>query len=552
MGTNLIQRIKGIFKRDLSPSQAFAMGLDAWIGPHASSREVVNPQTMLGIAAAFAAVRNISEDLGKLPTCLYTEDSEGNKERLNDSNYPVQRLLRAPNSEMTPMSFRETLTAHALSYGSGYAEIQRNVQGTPVALWPLVPSDVTIVRDVNGNLKYRVFIRTNQYNEAVARPGQSYYVELNPDDVLHVRGLGYNGISSYCLSIILRECFGNAIAIDRFTGGFFGNGLAPSGVFIHPQALSAQAITNLRQSLERRYAGAANSHNVMILEEGMQYTPTSTNNDNAQLNELKQLTVDEVARIFRIPPHKIGSLARATFSNIEQQSLEYVSDCLQPWAVRWEQEIERKLIADGSDIYVRFDFNSLLRGDSAARGAFYTQMLSNGVYSINDVRRMEDMEPIDDGDEHFIQSNLVSLDKALNPPPPPAPVVAPAPDSGSNPNPDAPKPNGAKPDAPKPAQPTAPQRAALKSLLVDCLSRTLRVELKRSQPADPVAVANVLRASVTAAAAMFGRDAAPYLARAVEQHCSASNEARGMSEDEWSARAYSEAEEILRSMQDGI
>lgn len=536
----ILNSLRNIFSRSitsdkLTPNKAFEIGLD-W-APQASSGEQVSPQTALGITAYLAAIRAISEDVAKLPLKVFRDNGDS-KEQLN--NHPLQSLLDWPNNEMTAMSFRETLTSHALGWGGGYAEIQRDGAGRAVALWILPPQDVSIKRTDSGELFYQI------------RLSGGRAIRLNPQDVLHIRGLGLDGITSYVLASIAREPLGVALALNKFTGSYFGNSANPSGYLSHPGHLSEAALKNLRESLQRRYSGSANAGKTMILEEGMEYNASSHTPEQAQLTQLKQFTIDEVARLFRIPPHKIGSLLRATFSNIEHQSLEYVTDTLQPWATRWEQEIERKLTgARVVDVYVRHNFSALLRGDAASRAQYYQLMMQNGLMSRNEIRKLEELPPVVDGDVCFVPVNLQPADRAINPPPPPpAPASPPAP---------APQEPADKAEEKMPMQEpkvTEAQRMAFKSLLVDSISRSLRVELARLEggktAADATQFRNIISAPIRAIAATYGVEAVSITQSAVEYHVEQSNnqKATELDADAWTARAYAEAERILESMKE--
>lgn len=535
----ILNSLKQIFQRSITsdkigPNRAFEIGLD-W-APQASSGESVSPQTALGIVAYFAAIRNISEDIAKLPLKVYRDN--GNGGRVAIPTHPLQSVLDYPNPEMTSFTFREVLTAAALA-GNGYAEIVRDGAGRPQELWPLPYKDVTPKRDSNGKLFYEV------------RIGNNRAVRLAPSDVIHIKGLGNDGITGFILASIARQSLGLALAMDKFGGAYFGNGANPSGILRHPGHLSEAAIANLRKSLEQRYSGASNAHKVMIVEEGMDYTPQQHTPEQAQFIELRNFSIGEVARLFRLPPHKLGALDKAaTYASVEMQSLEYVQDTLMSWAIRWEQEIELKLTSPRvRDVYVKHEFNSMLRGDSQARGEYYSKMFSNGIFSINQIRALEEMEPIKDGDTHFVPVNLAPLDKAINPPPP-APASPPAPSQ-------EPADKAEEPEPEQKAEPvTEAQRMAFKALLVDSISRSLRVELARLEggktAADATQFRNIISAPIRAIAATYGVEAVSITQSAVEYHVEQSNnqKATELDADAWTARAYAEAERILESMKE--
>ncbi len=378
-------------------------------GVVSSSGESVNERTALGISAYLACIKNISEDEGKLPLCLYERMQPRGRREL--PNHPVDRLIRnQPNSEMTAMTFRQTITAHALGWHGGFAEIVRDGRGVPTALWPLDPTCVQVMREQYGSRQMFYWVTPSPAFGELAPGG----IRFAPEDIFHIHGLGYNGVSGYVMARLAKDAIGNAIASQKFSGSFFANGATSTGILEVPDALSETALKHLRESLVARYQGAANQHKTMVLEQGTKYVPISNDPQKSQLVESLYQGVEEVARLFRMPPHKIGHLLRATFTNIEQQALEYITDCLLGWLVRWEQEIWRKLLLprEQATIFAKHNVNMLMRGDAAARSTFYREMFNIGAYSDNDIRECEDMNPVDGGDTYFVNAAMVPLDMA--------------------------------------------------------------------------------------------------------------------------------------------
>lgn len=366
-------------------------------GGPASSGEVVNETTALGITAYLACIKNISEDVAKLPLGIYQRQEPRGRKQLRD--HPLHVLLNnEANPEASAMSVREVLTSHALGWGGGFAEIQRR-GGEPIALWPLDPTGVEVRRDTWGEklLFYSV-----------------HGVPMVPRDILHIHGLGHSAYAGWILALLAKDPIGNALAAQKFSGSFFGNGTSTTGTIEVPDAMSETAFKHLRESFFERHTGTENQWRPVILEQGAKYSPTSTEPQKSQMIEVFQHGVEDICRLFRMPPHKIQHLLRATFSNIEMQALEYVTDCLLGWLVRWEQEIWRKLLfpQERKRVYAKHNLDMLLRGDTAARTAYYRELFNIAALSDNDIREKEDLNPIPGGDTYFLNAALVPLEMA--------------------------------------------------------------------------------------------------------------------------------------------
>jgi HK97 family phage portal protein len=345
-----------------------------------SSGVSVNEDTALNYSAVWAAVSLISSQVASLPLILYRRLEDGGKERL--TGHPTYRLLHdQPNPEMSSMVFRETLQAHVLTWGNAYAEIEWRGDGRPSALWPLAPNRVIPERQA-GRLQYRV---NNPGGKDVTIPAE---------DMLHVPGLGFDGTVGYSPVRMARESIGLGIATERFGGAFFGNGATFGGVLTHPGRLGEVAQKQLRESVNARHQGVERAHRLMILEEGMTYAQIGVEPDSAQYLETRKFQTEEICRWFNLPPHKLRNLDRATFSNIEQQSIEFVTDTLRPWLVRWEQEVNRKIVLQDRSQFVEHLVDGLLRGDIASRYAAYAVGRQWGWLSADDVRERENMNPL--------------------------------------------------------------------------------------------------------------------------------------------------------------
>jgi HK97 family phage portal protein len=344
-----------------------------------SSGVVVTNKTALNISTVFACIRNISEDVAKVPLKVYKKKGD-EKERLTD--HPLHRIVNySPNPDMTAMDFRQTLTAHCLGWGNGYAEIVRTVLDEVDSLYPLPPDKVTPKRHDNGDIYYEV----QRDDGTVDR--------VRSENMLHIHGLGDDGLVGYNVIQYARENLGAAQAAETFGSTYFGNNTIIGGVLKHPGNLSEDAQKRLATSINEKYQGAENAHKIMVLEEAMDFTQTTIPPEQSQFLETRQFSVPEICRWFRMPPHKVHDLTRATFSNIEHEDLEYVKDCLTAWFKRWETEVWSQLLTEieqRDGIFVEHTVEGLLRGDINSRYGAYQIALGNnnnpGFMTINEVR----------------------------------------------------------------------------------------------------------------------------------------------------------------------
>jgi HK97 family phage portal protein len=374
-----------------------------------SSGKNVNERSAMQMTAVYACVRILSEAIAGLPLHLYRYSDEGSKEKAVDN--PLYFLLHdEPNEEMTSFVFRETLMTHLLLWGNAYAQIIRNGKGSVMALYPLMPNKMEVDRDENGQIIYK-------YNRSKdeANTKEEGTVVLESADVLHIPGLGFDGLVGYSPIAMAKNAIGMAIACEEFGSKFFANGASPSGVLEHPGILKDPA--RVRDSWNAAYGGSANSHKVAVLEEGMKYTPISISPNEAQFLETRKFQINEIARIFRVPPHMVGDLEKSSFSNIEQQSLEFVKYTLDPWVIRWEQSLSRALLTqdEKQTYFFKFNIDGLLRGDYQSRMNGYAVGRQNGWMSANDIRELENMDRIPEelgGDLYLVNGNMLPLEKA--------------------------------------------------------------------------------------------------------------------------------------------
>lgn len=325
--------------------------------------------------------------------------------------HPIYFLLHdQPNPEMTSFVFRETLMSHLLIYGNAYAQIIRNGRGDVLGLYPLMPDKIKVDRDDRNRLIY-IYSRYDEANPNFKKQGE---IVLRQEDVLHIPGLGYDGLVGYSPIAMAKNAIGLAVACDEYGATFFANGASPSAVLEHPGVIKNPE--RIREAWCRAY-GSGNAHRVAVIEEGMKYTPISIPNNEAQFLETRKFQIEEIARLYRVPLHMIGDLDHATFSNIEHLSLDFVKYTLDPWIVRWEQGLQKSLLSDSekSRYFIKFNVDGLLRGDYASRMQGYSTGIQNGFLCPNDVRELEDMNLISEeegGNRFMVNGSMTPLASA--------------------------------------------------------------------------------------------------------------------------------------------
>jgi len=369
----------------------------------ASSGARIGPENAHALGAYFAAIRNISEDVGKLPLHVIRRVDDRNKRRASD--HPLFRLLRtAPNKRMTAMSFRRTLTSWALGWGRGIAHIRFGADAVPSSLEPIHPSRVT-VRQIDDDVFFDV-----------RNDGDGGVTRLEDNEVLHIHGQG-DGVTGFSIARIAAEELGIASAAQRQVGAFFSNGTMLSGALVTPQKMNTAEKMAYAKAWTKAYSGTRNAHGTAILDRGIEWKPVSIGAADAQLLESRRFSVEEIARWFRIPPHKIGDLSNGMLANVENMALEYVTDTLMAWLETWEEELQRKLFADDLDHFAEHEVKALLRGDMAARQAFYTTMVDRGIMTRDEIRASENLNAIEGPDEEAskrltVQKQMVTLNEA--------------------------------------------------------------------------------------------------------------------------------------------
>jgi HK97 family phage portal protein len=401
-----------LFETRITPSRN---GLAALIGRGmlTSSSINVSIEGALTYAAVYACVRVIAESVASLPLLTYRRLPNGGKERAE--HHGLFNLLKEqPNPEMTSFEFRELCIAHVCLWGNAYAEIEYSNAGQPVALWPLRPDRMQVQRGEDGDLWY-YYARSWGETER-----QIDWVRLPAWRIHHTRGMSPDGIVGYSPVRMHMEAIGLGLGTQEFGSKFFGNGARPGTILRHPGALSDKAYDRLRSSWENRHQGLENAHRVAILEEGMDVSTIGVPPEEAQFLETRKFQLNDICRIYRVPPHMVADLDKATFSNIEHQSLDFVVHTLRPWLVRSEQAIRRDLIApdERRAIFVEYLVDGLLRGDIKSRYEAYAVGRQNGWLSANDVRLTENMNPIAGGNEYLVPLNMIPAGEAGRQDPP--------------------------------------------------------------------------------------------------------------------------------------
>jgi len=400
--------------------------LDAYMEARASggfglsaAGQNVTIESALRYSTVWACVRAIAETVASLPCITYRRRPDGGKERATEHRL-YELLHDQPNAEQTAMDYWETVMVHLLTWGNHYSQVERDDYGTR-ALWPLDPSRVSLARDGAGRLIYN-------YRK---RDGTMQDPPFAFADIFHVHGLSWNGTLGLSVIGYARETIGLGLSLDDFAARYFGQGTHASGVLQHPGKLSDPGHKRLIEDWKEAHAGPVNAHKAIVLEEGMTWAATSIPPDDSQFLQSRQWQAEEIARWYRVPQHKIGLLNRATNNNIEQQAIEFVTDCIRPWLVRLEKSIRRDVIQIGDGkrtLFVEFLVDGLLRGDLASRYAAFATARQNGWMSADDIRLIENQNPLPNGEGkvYWMPVNMQNAEAGLKPPAPAPPPAQPA------------------------------------------------------------------------------------------------------------------------------
>jgi HK97 family phage portal protein len=370
------------FSKRKATSPIPAQDSSGWGSPSVSGVAVTENRVM-GLSAHFACVRLIATTLASLPVHIYERTADGKKRR---NDHPAARLLREqPNTDMSAFSFFEAMQAQISNRGKAFAELVFDRKGNVAEIWPILPGVCQPQRKNKDSPIEYLFP-----NSGVTLPSWK---------ILHIPGLGFDGINSLSPIQLFRQTFGFGMAVEEFGARFFGQGTNLGGFFEHPNKLSPDAHERLKTSMAAEYQGLQKSHKVIILEEGMKFEKLGMPLEDAQFIESRKFTATEIARIHGVPPHLIGDLEKATFSNIEEQGIEAVVYLFRPWVVRWEQSLNAKLFTEEerTRLYVKFELDGLLRGNVETRYKAYSIGLQNGFMNADEVREKEDMNPLPNG-----------------------------------------------------------------------------------------------------------------------------------------------------------
>jgi HK97 family phage portal protein len=374
----------------------------------------VTPSIAMQVGAWYACVDVLARDVASAPLLTYRRTDMG---RDRASDHYLYRLLRyQANPEMTAWRFKHLMQTWVCNQGNAYAEIEISGRGQVIALWPWRPDRVKIERKVPGGPL--VYTYRMQDGREVSVPGAM---------ILHLRGMSLDGVVGMNPIEVHRNTIGLADAMKEHAARFYGNGARPLGVLEHPGKFrDEKAIVNLRKSWQETHGGLENAHRIAILEEGMKYQEVGLNMVDAQYLESQNFSIEDIARLHHVPPHRIGHLARSTNNNIEHQGIEYVQYGIGPWAANWEQEIMFSLLSEreAQTIYCEFLLDSLLRGDAISRSQYIAQRITSGTMTPNEARERENDNRLEGGDELYIQGAMVPLRMAGQQPA--APAGAPA------------------------------------------------------------------------------------------------------------------------------
>lgn len=393
------------FDRFRASSADRSEGSDFWF-EHQSRNTLsgvrVSANNALRLAAVYACVRILAETMASLPFVLYRQRADGGKEKITD-HWLYRLIAKRPNRYQNSYEWREMLQGHLALRGNAYNQIITTARGEISELIPVHPDRIKMELLPSGDYRYRVTDRNG--HESLLPRGQ----------IWHLRGLSSDGLMGLSPIELAGESLGMAIAAQDYGARFFANDAKPTGGWIEfPGSFKdVEAKRVFRDSYHRAQSGV-NRGKVLVLENGMKFHEVGVTNKEAQFLELRKFQITDIARLFRVPPHMIADLDRATFSNIEQQSLEFVMHTMTPWAERWEASIESELLLDGEDLEVEFDFANLMRGDANSRSSYYQSGIQNGWLTRNEARIAENLNPLEGLDEPLRPLNMVEENAAEN------------------------------------------------------------------------------------------------------------------------------------------
>jgi HK97 family phage portal protein len=399
-------------KRNYSPAATLsAPGFTASLTVPSIAGILVTPQTALTFMAWYAAIRVITEDLASLPFVVFQKmDGGGSKIQWE---HPVSQLFNwSPDGECNDLQWREAFTGHVCGWGNGYAEIIWNSEGYPDQLKMIHPAVILPKRTKKGTLYYELQV-------SIGSTSNGRYRNIDPWNVLHFAGLGFNGLVGYSSVALGREGIGLGKALEQFGASFMGNGAVAHGVIEYPGVMKDEARKNLREEWNQVHQGSASANKIAILMQGAKYVQTQISPEQSQFLLSRQFQVVEIARIWRLPPHKLADFTTAHLANLEAANDDYIISCLRPWAIRFEKCVDFKLLGrDGyqAGFYTKHDFRPLLLKLTKDRADYYRKMWEIGIYTVNEIRELEGLNPIPDADGgnlRFKPVNIMGLTEKL-------------------------------------------------------------------------------------------------------------------------------------------
>lgn len=367
----------------------------------------VTPETAMCLAAVYSAVNVISRDIACLPRNVYRKLPGGGREI--DESHPVQPIVStAPNDEEDGFRFFQSSMSHVLTRGNGYSEIVRDGRGTPTSLHLLHPSKTVPRRTPDGRLFYEL-------NDGAGNVGGKPR-RLWAEDVLHLAGLGFNGLVGYSPVTVARQTIGLGIAVEQYGAAFFGNAAVPKGILKTANKLTEAAVNNLRRTLNQVHQGSQSAHQTMILEQGLEWVQTQFSPEDGQFLLTREFQVKEVARLYNLPPHKIGDYSESHLANVEEANLDYLTMTLFGWVVMVESQLNSKLLTaeDRRTHWIGLDMTALMRGNSQARIAYWQGLRNMGAVNADEIRTGEGMNPLGaekGGDKYIVQGQYIPLDQ---------------------------------------------------------------------------------------------------------------------------------------------
>lgn len=396
---------KMVIKRMASYAEEFLKGND--ISNYANftnSGLMINDETVFQVSAFWDCVKILSEDVATLPLVLYKRLEKGKTKAENHNLFKI--INYKPNEEMLIINFLEMLMTNVLLWGNAYVQKIYNKKGEIIEIYPLYSRYMEIKRDKNNNLYFR-------YNE----PGNEK--DFDKEQIINITGLTMDGITGLSILKYARESLGLTMATEKFGASFFGSGSKPGGVLELPENGRCKDKDQVRAEWNKLYQGIGNANRIAILEGGMKYKPVGIPPEDAQFLQTRQFQIPEVCRWFRMPPHKIADLSNATFSNIEHQGIEYVSNTLRPWLVRFEKSFEAGLLnqKEIKKYFIQFSVDALLRGDFNTRMQGYATARQNGWINADEIREKEDMNPMPEGEggeKYLVNGNMIPINEINN------------------------------------------------------------------------------------------------------------------------------------------